>query len=69
MNETEKNLQAQQYVLEIADVVEIIKNNLEDISDETCKIMEAKTNIYNQLSSILKYANRFKSLVISKENE
>lgn len=66
MNTTEKKLQAQQYVLDIAYIVEIIKNNLEDIQDISCETMEAKTNIYNQLRSILRYANRFKSLVIAQ---
>lgn len=65
MNAIEKKLQAQQYVLDIAEIVEIIKNNLEDINDDTIEAMQAKTNVYKSLSSILRYANRFKNLAIS----
>ena len=67
MNATEKQSQAQQYVFDIANIVEIIRNNLDDIKDDNCEVVETKTNIYSQLTSILKYANRFKSLVISND--
>lgn len=69
MNREEKKLQAEQYVLDIAEIVANISNTLRDRNydknEKGLEFLEGDTFVTEQLSSLLRYANRFKSLVIT----
>lgn len=69
MNTIEKKLQAEQYVSDIAEIVANIANTLRDRDYEKnskeLRYLSGDAFVMEQLSSLLRYANRFKSLVIS----
>lgn len=70
MNTEEKRQQAEQYVLDIAEIVANIANTLHDRdyekNERELRYLSGDVFVLEQLSSLLRYANRFKSLVISK---
>lgn len=69
MNTIEKKLQAEQYVSDIAEIVANIANTLHDRDYEKnskeLRYLSGDAFVMEQLSFLLRYANRFKSLVIS----
>lgn len=69
MNKEEKKEQAEQYVLDIAEIVANIANTLYDRdydkNPRELRYLSGDAFVIKQLSSLLRYANRFKSLVIS----
>lgn len=70
MNKEEKKLQAEQYISDIAEIVANIANTLHDRDYEKNKrelrYLSGDVFVLEQLSCLLRYANRFKSLVISE---
>lgn len=71
MNIIEKKLQAEQYISDIAEIVANIANTLHDRDYEKnskeLRYLSGDVFVMEQLSSLLRYANRFKSLVISND--
>lgn len=69
MNTMEKKLQAEQYVSDIAEIVANIANTLHDRDYEKSyrelRYLSGDVFVMEQLTILLRYANRFKSLVIS----
>jgi len=69
MNKEEKKGQAEQYVSDIAEIVANIANTLHnrdyDKNPRELRYLTGDAFVLEQLSSLIRYANRFKSLVIT----